>query len=102
MAILFVSDPIREPRGVQIHVNEGKLVIRHLPPLDEQVLHELTAAVSLIAQASQFRDYGLRVQFEQLAQAIVDRHPAEIERYLAEEEVDPADEPSGSRRPRLL
>jgi len=100
MALLFVSDPIREPRGVQINVTEGRLVIRHLPPLDEQVLSELTAAVSLIAQASQFKDYALRVQYEQLAQAIVDRHPGELERYLAEEELAVEGESSG--RPHLL
>jgi hypothetical protein len=84
MAILFAGGPQGETRGVRIDVVDGRLRIRRLPPVNAQVAAELTAAVSLVAQGAQFRDAGLRVQYEQLAQAIVDRHPEEIARYLAE------------------
>jgi hypothetical protein len=86
MAILFVAGPSSETRGVRLQVVDGKLLIRQLAPVNAPVAAELTAAVSLIAQGAQFRDAGLRVQYEQLAQAIVDRHPEEIEAYLAEDD----------------
>jgi hypothetical protein len=85
MSILFISPGVlTDAGGIVISIVGGKVVIKHVPGWNPEVMHEVTAAANVLASASRIKDKAIRGEFERLAHSVVERRAPEIEAYLRE------------------
>ncbi len=83
-SILFVSlGASTDAGGVQIVVDaNGRIRIVHVPGWEPEVMAEVAGAVQVLAQATRIKDAGIRKQFQQFGESVIQARSKEIAQYV--------------------
>jgi len=83
-SILFVSlGAFTDAGGIQIVVDaNGRVHVVRVPGWEPEVMAEITGAVQLLAQATRIKDAGIRKQFQQLGESVIQARSKEIAQYI--------------------
>ncbi len=86
MEIAFISPGVlTDGGGYIIYIgSDGKVHIKKIPPWDPETLSELQVAVAVLDGAGAIRNEAVAAQFLKVAEGVVAKHAAALQKAVAE------------------
>lgn len=83
-SILFVSPGVlTDAGGIQIIVDgSGHIKIVRVPGWNPEVMAEVLGAVQVLSQAARIQDAGVKKQFQQFGEGVIQARSKEITQYV--------------------
>lgn len=83
-SIVFLSlGPLTDGPGIQIIVDaNGHVRIVPVPGWNPEIMAEITGAVQVLTQATRIKDAGIRKQFQQFGEGVIQARSKEIAEYV--------------------